>query len=142
MLYWDVSYTEADLYDLEAPAVTILSDEVQGDKRTIEYHLESQRQAEEMLMKSLSTMNVSELFLNGRKVELIHDHFTENQPLLFTYIVGQSGELYVKITVDADDKVEWIVADRSYNIPETKGERSDEFSTYGDNTFIMRTILH
>ncbi|WP_232284475.1 M20/M25/M40 family metallo-hydrolase [Bacillus timonensis] len=140
ILNWDISYTEADLYNLEAPSVTIISDNVEGDKRIIEYQMKTYRNAEEMLMKSLSSMNVSQLLINDNKVELIQQEYTKEHPLLFSYIIGQSGELKVKITVEANDKVEWILADRSYNIPETKGERSPEYSTYGDNSFVMKTI--
>lgn len=140
ILNWDISYTDADLYDIEAPSVTIISDHVEGDKRIIDYQLKTNRNAEEMLMKSLSSINISQLLINGTEVELNQEEYTNEHPLLFTYIIGQSGEVNVKVIAEADDKLEWIIADRSYSIPETKGKRSPEYSTYGDNSFVMKTI--
>jgi hypothetical protein len=141
LLNWEVNYSEAEsLYDMKAPTVTVLSDEVEDNKRTIEYNLKTNRQAEEMFLQSLKTLNVSQLVINGKEVELAETKFTKKQPLLLTYIVGQTGEVNIKVTVDPLDSLEWIVADRSYSIPETKGERAAKYSTYGDNAFVMKTI--
>ena len=140
ILNWDVKYSKADLYNMKAPSVTVLSNEVDADKRTIEYQLKTNRQAEEIFMQSLSKMHVSKLVINGKEAKVIQNEYTKEQPLLFTYIVGQTGELHVKVTIDANDSIEWIVADHSYSIPEIKGERSPEYSTYGDNSFVMKTI--
>lgn len=140
LLNWDVKYSEANLFHMKATSVTVLSDEVDVEKRTIEYQLKTNRQAEEIFMQSLSKMNVSKLIINGKEAELTQNKYTKKQPLLLTYIVGQTGALNVKVTIDAKDSIEWIVADRSYSIPEIKGERSPEYSTYGDNSFIMKTI--
>jgi hypothetical protein len=140
ILKWDVNYSEADLYDLKAPTVTVISDEVQGEKRTIEYQLKTNRQAEEILMQSISKMNISTFILNGKEIKLDKNEFTKQQPLLFTYVIGQSGELNVKVTVDANESIEWIVADLAYKIPEIKGERPPEYSTYGENSFVMKKI--
>lgn len=140
ILKWDVNYSEANLYNLKAPSVKVLSDEVQGDKRTIEYQLKTNRQAEEIFMQSLSNTNISTLSLNGKEIQLDQKEYTKRQPLLFTYVIGQSGELHVKVTVDANESIEWIVADLAYSIPEIKGERPPEYTTYGDNSFVMKKI--
>ena len=140
ILNWNVKYSKAELYNMKAPSVTVLSNEVDADKRTIEYQLKTNRQAEEIFMQSLSKMHVSKLVINGKKAKVIQNEYTKEQPLLFTYIVGQTGELHVKVTIDANDSIEWIVADRSYSIPEIKGKCSPEYSTYGENSFVMKTI--
>jgi hypothetical protein len=142
LLNWNLTYSEADLYDMKAPNIMVLSDKITADKRTIEYQLKTNRQAEEIFMQSVSSLTVSKLLINGKEVELIENKFTKDQPLLWTYVVGQVGEVTVEITVDADDSVEWIVADRAYTIPETKGERSPEYSTYGDNSFVMKKVKY
>ncbi|CAG9613811.1 hypothetical protein BACCIP111899_03030 [Bacillus rhizoplanae] len=142
ILNWDASYTQADLYSMEAPSVTVLSDKVEGAKRTIEYQLKTNRNAEELLMESFSTMNVSQLIINGKEVELKQKEFTKESPFEFNYVLGQAEELHVKVTVNAKDSIEWMIADRSYSIPESKGERSSKYSTYGDNSYIMKTIKH
>ncbi|EKN70438.1 peptidase m28 [Neobacillus bataviensis LMG 21833] len=140
ILNWDVTYAKADVYNVDGPSMTVLSDRTENDKRMIEYQVKTNRQAEEIVVQSLSSMNISSLLINGKDVELNKTKFTKKAPLLFAYIAGQTGELNVKVTIDANDTMEWIVADRSYSIPETKGERSPKFSTYGDNSFIMKTI--
>ena len=140
LLNWNIKYSKADLYNMKAPSVTVLSNEVDADQRTIEYRLKTNRQAEEIFMQSLSKMHVSKLVINGKEAKGIQNEYTKEQPLRFTYIVGQMGELHVKVTIDANDSNEWIVADRSYSIPEIKGERSPEYSTYGENSFVMKTI--
>ncbi|WP_108669095.1 M20/M25/M40 family metallo-hydrolase [Peribacillus acanthi] len=142
MLQWDVNYAEADLYNIEGPIMNVLSDETVGNKRTIEYHLKTNRKAEEMFLQSVTVLNMSQLSINGKDIELSRNTFTKENPFLFTYIVGQTGEMNVKITVNANDKIEWIVADRAYSLPDTKGKRPSEYSTYGDNSFVMRTIKH
>ena len=142
ILNWDVSYTQADSYALEAPSVTVLSDKVEGANRKIEYQLKTNRDAEELLMQSLSTMKVSQLIINGKEVELNQKEFTQETPLAFIYFLGQAEELHVMVAVNTKDSIEWIVADRSYSIPETKGEWSPKYSTYGDNSYIMKTIQH
>ncbi|MFO1442236.1 M20/M25/M40 family metallo-hydrolase [Bacillus sp. Bva_UNVM-123] len=140
LLNWDVAYSEAELYDMKAPSVTVRSDELEAEKRTIEYEIKTNRQAEEIIVKSLAKMNVSQLIINGKEVELEQHGYTKEQPLQFTYIVGQAGAFHVEVTVDANDSIEWIVADRSYRIPEVRGNRPPEFSTYGDHSFVMKTI--
>ncbi|OLS33588.1 hypothetical protein [Bacillus sp. MRMR6] len=142
LLNWNLTYSEAGLYDLKAPNITVISDKTNVDKRTIEYQLKTNRQAEEIFMQSVSSLKVFKLVINGKEVELTENKYTKNQPLLWTYVVGQVGEVTVEITVDADDSVEWIVADRAYSIPETKGERSPEYSTYGDNSFVMKKVKY
>jgi hypothetical protein len=137
---WDVQYAEADHYNMKAPSVTVIRDEVEDGKRTIEYLLKTNRQAEELFLQSISKLKVSQLLINHKKIELTKKQYSKDEPLLLTYIVGQLGEVNVQVTVDANDSVEWIVADRSYSIPEIKGERPVEYSTYGDNSFAMRTI--
>ena len=142
ILNWNVSYTQADLYSMEAPSVKVLSEKVEGGRRTIEYQLKTNRDAEELLLESVSTMNVSQLLINGKEVDLKQKEFTKASPLAFNYVLGQAEELLVKVTVNAKDSIEWMIADRSYSIPESKGERSPKYSTYGDNSYIMKTIKH
>ncbi|MGG3892157.1 M20/M25/M40 family metallo-hydrolase [Metabacillus fastidiosus] len=143
---WEGHYGQAELYDLKAPDVTVFSDmavlsKTDGNKRELVYELKTNRSAEEILMKSLSPITVSELFINHKKVEL-NNQYTKPQPLLLTYIPGETGRVNIKITVDYKDKIEWIVADHSYNIPEIKEERSEKYSSYGDSSFVMKTIRH
>ena len=142
ILNWEVSYAQADLYSMEAPSMTVLSEKVEGGRRTIEYQLKTNRGAEELLMESFSTMHVSQLTINGKEVELKQKDFTKESPFELSYVLGQAEELHVKVTVDAKDSIEWMIADRSYSIPESKGERSPKYSTYGDNSYIMKTIQH
>jgi hypothetical protein len=139
---WDVSYSQADLYGLEAPSVTVLSDQTVGNSRKIEYQLKTNRNADELIMKSSSSMKVAQLTINGKEVELYQKKFTEEKPLEFRYALGQAEELHVLVTVNSNDNIEWMIADRSYSIPETKGKRSAKYSTYGDNSFVMKTFQH
>ncbi|MED4531645.1 M20/M25/M40 family metallo-hydrolase [Metabacillus fastidiosus] len=141
---WEGHYGQAEPYHLKAPDITVLSDmavlsRIDGNKRELIYELKTNRSAEEILLKSLSPITVSELFINHKKVEL-NNQYAKPQPLLLTYIPGETGRVNIKITVDYKDKVEWIVADRSYNIPEIKEERSEKYSSYGDSSFVMKTI--
>jgi hypothetical protein len=140
IIKWDAQYAKADLYDMKAPKVTIVADDIVDGKRTVDYLIQTNRQAEEILLQSLTTLKVSQLAINKKKIELKQDEYTKDKPLLIDFVVGQTGEMKVKITVDANDAMEWIVADRSYSIPEMKGERPSEYSTYGDNAFVMKTI--
>lgn len=136
----DVIYSEADLYRLESPTMILLSDKKETGKRIIEYQLKSNRQANEIFLKSFSSMNISELAINGKKVKLTQNNYTKEQPLLFQYVIGQTKEVNMKITVSDESTIDWILVDRSYSIPETKGKRSPEYSTYGDDSFILKTI--
>ncbi|MHC0039426.1 M20/M25/M40 family metallo-hydrolase [Pseudoneobacillus sp. C159] len=140
IIKWNAQYAKADLYDMKAPNVTIVADDVEDGKRTIEYLIKTNRQAEELLLQSLSALKVSQLLIDNKEIKLSQDQYSKEEPLLINYVVGQVGEMKVKITVDANDSMEWIVADRSYSIPELKGERPLEYSTYGDNAFVMKTI--
>jgi hypothetical protein len=140
ILKWEAHYASAELYEMKAPSVTVLVDEVSNGKRTIEYLVKTNRQAEEILMQSLSKIKVSQLLINGKEIKLTDTYFTKDKPLILSYIVGQMGEVTVKVIVNSTTPLEWIVADRSYSIPVKKGERSLEFSTYGDNSFVMKTF--
>lgn len=140
VLNWEVSYAEADSYNLEGPSVNVVSDHVYGDKRTIEYHIQTNRKASEMMMKSLTPMNISELLINGKEVTLNRSEYTKDDAFLMNYVVGLAGEMNVKITVDAKDSIKWIVADRSNSIPESKGKMPSQYSTFGDLSFVMRTV--
>ncbi|MBB6448016.1 hypothetical protein [Bacillus benzoevorans] len=135
---WDVSYSQANLYSLAAPSVTVLSDQTVGGKRKIEYQLKTNRHADELIMKSSSSMKAAQLTINGKKVKLYQKEFSKDKPLEFRYALGQAEELHVQITVNRDDHIEWMIADRSYDIPETKGKRSAKYSTYGDNSYVLK----
>ena len=65
-------------------------------------------------------MNISELAINGKKVKLTQNNYTKEQPLLFQYVIGQTKEVNMKITVSDESTIDWILVDRSYSIPETK----------------------
>jgi hypothetical protein len=140
ILNWKVSYSEAEVYDLKGPTVTVLQNKVEGDKRQIEYRITKNREAEEIMMKSLSAMTLHQFSINGKEVELSRNEYTKENGFLMSYVIGQDNELTIDITVNAADKIEWALADRSYSIPEIKGERASKFSTYGDNSFILTTI--
>ena len=142
LFHWDVSYSEAELYGIEAPSLTVLSDRIEGDKRKVEYQLKTNRNAEELIMKSSSPMKVSQLIINEKDVELFQKEFTNQGPLYFNYALGQADELHVQVTVNRNDTIEWIIADRSYSIPETMGNRPDKYITYGDNSYVMKTFRH
>lgn len=140
VLNWNANYTKAPVYDLKAPSLTVLSEHTNNGKRTINYLLQTNRQAEEVILQSISPIYVSRLVIDGKEAELLQSTYTEDNGLKISYVVGQAAQVTFTITVDANDTVDWIVADRSYSIPVTIGERTQEYITYGDNTFVMTTI--
>jgi hypothetical protein len=127
---------------METPSMTILSDQTEGDKRTIEYQIITNRNADKLLMQSSSNMKVSQLIVNGKDVELFQKEFTKQNTLEFNYVLGHANELHVEVTVNTKEPIEWLITDRSYSIPETKGKRSAKYTTYGDNSYVMKTFRH
>ncbi|OCA87698.1 peptidase m28 [Bacillus sp. FJAT-27225] len=141
ILNWpNSSYAAAKIHDIKGPEVKVVSDEVREGVRELEYEIQSVSAAEEIMIKSMTDLNVSELEVNGKKVELPIKKFTKEKPFLITYVVGQKGKLNMKISIAADDKTDWIIAARAYNIPEEKAKRANKYSTYGDNSFIMTRL--
>jgi hypothetical protein len=141
ILNWpNSSFAKAEMFGLKGPEVRVVTDEVKGAVRELEYEISSGGAAEEIMVKSMTGLTVSSLEVNGKKVDLPEKEFTKDKPFLMTYVAGQTAKVNMKITIAAEDKIEWIIADRAYKIPVEKAKRGDQYSTYGDNTFIMTRI--
>ncbi|ALC89373.1 peptidase m28 [Bacillus sp. FJAT-18017] len=141
ILNWpNSSFVKAEMFGLKGPEIKVVADEVKNGVRELEYEISSGSAAEEIMVKSMTELTVSSLKVNGKKVDLPQKKFTEDKPFLMTYVAAQTEKLNMKITIAADDKIDWIIADRTYKIPAKKAKRGDQYSTYGDNTFIMTRI--